>query len=451
MERAEFINLCGDWDYDITDSPRRPQAWDGTIRVPFSPETKASGVERVLEPGKYLWYRRRVVFPPKGERVLLHFGAVDQIAVVWCNGREAGSHYGGYTPFTVELTELIGADRSAELIVAVQDESEHSSLAHGKQRLKRGGHWYTAQSGIWQPVWAECVPPEYIESLRITPLYDEAAVRIEAVPGGVVHFEGKDYPCPAHVPVPDFIPWTPETPHLYRFTVTYRDDEVSSYFAMRKLSVEDQRLCLNNEPYFFSGVLDQGYNPEGLYTYLSDAAMLRDLRLIKAMGFNTVRKHMKVEPARWYYHCDRLGLVVWQDIPCGGGPYHAAVTELPIMGGRTLRDDKYKRFGRGDAVGRSRYLHELRDIVTALYNSPCVALWTLFSNGWGQFDAARTAQYVTDKLDSTRFVDHASGWHDQGVGPVQSEHVYFRGYHPVHPRLERAGHRAQQSSRSRSA
>ena len=438
MERGSFINLCGTWDYAITASARRPKLWDGAITVPFSPETKASGVERFLEPGKYLWYRRQVVFPQEGERVLLHFGAVDQVAVVWCNGREVGSHYGGYAPFSVELTETLGPDRAAEIIVAVQDDSDSSDLGHGKQKIRRGGIWYSPQSGIWQPVWAECVPGEYIERLRITPKYDDSSVLIEAFPGGVVHFQGRDYPCPARVPVPDFIPWSPEAPHLYSFSVTYRDDEVKSYFAMRKFSVENKLLCLNNEPYFHNGVLDQGYNPEGLCTYTSDAAMIRDIELAKAMGFNTIRKHMKTEPARWYYHCDRLGMLVWQDIPSGGGPYEFLLVNRAIIGRRDVRDNQYKRFGRADAVGRMRFLDEIRDIVTALYNCPCIALWTLFNEGWGQFDAVRTTQYVFDRLDHTRLIDHASGWHDQGIGPVRSEHVYFRRYRFKPDRIGRA-------------
>ena len=438
LERGSFFNLCGTWEYAMTDSPRRPKSWDGEITVPFSPETKASGVERFLKPGQYLWYKREVQLPMEGDRVLLHFGAVDQIAVVWCNGREVGSHYGGYAPFTVELTDALKPDRRAELVVAVQDDSDLSPLGHGKQRMSRGGIWYSPQSGIWQPVWAECVPRDYIESLRITPRYDEAVVEIEAKPGGVVHFQGQDYPCPARVPVPNFIAWSPETPHLYRFTVTYRDDEVKSYFAMRKLSAENERLCLNNEPYFMNGVLDQGYNPDGLYTYTSEAAMVRDIELAKAMGFNTIRKHMKTEPARWYYHCDRLGMLVWQDIPCGGGPYNPTVVNIVFASGRRLRDDAYRRFGRSDAVGRKRFLNEIRDIVTSLYNSPCIALWTLFNEAWGQFDAARTSQYVYDLLDSTRIIDHASGWYDQGIGPVRSEHVYFRRYRFRRDRLGRA-------------
>ena len=438
LERSSFIDLCGPWEYAITGSPRRPRSWNGEILVPFSPEARASGVGRTLLPGQYLWYRREVTFPPEGERVLLQFGAVDQIAVVWCNGREVGSHYGGYAPFTADLTDALRGDRHAELIVAVQDDSENSALGHGKQRLKRGGSWYTAQSGIWQPVWAECVPDTYIRSLHITPHFDDSSVEISADPGGVVHFQGKDYPCPARIPVPNFIPWTPETPHLYHFTVTCGADEVKSYFAMRKFSVENARLCLNGAPYFHNGVLDQGYNPEGLYTWPSDEAMLRDITLAKSMGFNTIRKHMKTEPARWYYHCDRLGMLVWQDIPCGGGPYSPLAVGPALLSGRSMRDSSYRRFGREDPVGRQRFLHEIGEIVTTLRNCPCIALWTLFHEGWGQFDAARTAQYVFDLLDDTRTIDHASGWHDQGVGPVRSDHALFRRYRFQSDRLGRA-------------
>ena len=428
MERAEWFNLCGTWDCAFTASPRPPAVWDGgEIEVPFSPEAPASGVGRALQPGEYLWYRRQVDIGPGTGRILLHFGAADQLASVFVNGVEAGSHYGGYTPFTVDITDFLDECGRGELTLAVRDDSDLSSLAHGKQRLERGGMWYTAQSGIWQPVWAERVPSNHIRGLRITPLFDEAAVLIEADPGGVVHFRGQEYPCPARVPVPDFEAWSPEHPKLYDFTVTLGEDEVKSYFAMRKFSVSEGRLCLNNKPYFHNGVLDQGYNPEGLMTYPSDEAMVRDIRLAKAMGFNTLRKHMKIEPLRWYYHCDRLGMLVWQDMPCGGGPYRRAVVTLPLFSGQDMRDDRYALFGRKDAVGRKRFTDELREMIGTLYNCPCIALWTLFNEGWGQFDASAALDLVNG-LDGTRTVSHASGWHDQGVGEVRDLHVYFRKY-----------------------
>ena len=430
MERARWWNLCGPWQYAVTGSDEPPAAWDGTIPVPFSPEAPASGVGRTVRPeDRYLWYRRTVTMP-EGDKVLLHFGAVDQRAVVWCNGWEAGSHTGGYTPFTLDITDTLEEDRKAEILVAVRDDTDQSPLARGKQKTERGGIWYTPQSGIWQPVWAEAVPETYIKKLRITPDFDGAAVTVEAEPAGaVVHFGGRDYPCPARVPVPDFQPWSPEEPRLYDFTVTLGDDTVKSYFAMRKFSVEKGRLCLNGAPYFHNGVLDQGYNPEGLYTWPSDQAMVDDIRLAKDLGFNTIRKHIKVEPLRWYYHCDRLGMLVWQDMPNGGGRrYDPLVIQAPAVGigGRT-KDDRYGRFARGDAAGREQFLRELDEMIDTLYNCPCIALWVPFNEGWGQFDAVRVREHVK-ALDPTRTVDHASGWHDQGGGETESLHVYFRPY-----------------------
>jgi beta-galactosidase/beta-glucuronidase len=359
------------------------------------------------------------------------------MAVVWCNGQEVGAHLGGFTPFTLDITQALDENRRGELLVAVQDDTEKSPLARGKQRLKRGNIWYTPQSGIWQPVWAEAVPETYIESLRITPHFDEATVEIDAVPGGTVQFMGREYTCPARIKMDDFVPWTPEDPHLYGFTVQLGQDRVKSYFAMRKFSVENARLLLNNQVYFHNGVLDQGYNPEGLYTYPSDEAMIRDIQLAKDMGFNTLRKHMKVEPLRWYYHCDRMGMLVWQDMPCGGGAYNPAVVNLPLLSGRSMTDDKYKLFGRGDAVGRKQYYAELKEMVTTLYNCPCIAMWVAFNEGWGQFDAAKALDFIL-ALDDTRTIDHASGWHDQRVGQTQSLHVYFRKYRYIPDKQDRA-------------
>ncbi len=427
MERAQWQNLCGPWDYAITNSDTVPSVWDGSILVPFSPEAPASGVNRTVNPGDRLWYRQRVSFAGEGDRVLLHFGAVDQVADVWCNGTHLGSHRGGYTPFTLEVPDALNQERTGELLVRVRDDTEQSPLARGKQRRKRGGIWYTPQSGIWQPVWAEAVPVEHIRRLRITPHYDKAEIEIESFPGGTIHFQGRDYPSPARIPVPDFIPWSPENPHLYGFTVTLGADRVKSYFAMRKFSVENARLCLNGRPYFHNGVLDQGYNPVGLYTYPSDEAMIWDIQTAKDMGFNTLRKHMKIEPLRWYYHCDRLGMLVWQDMPCGGGKYSPLIVNLPLFSHIHLRDDKYRPFAREDEKGKEDYYAELGAMIQHLYNCPSIALWCPFNEGWGQFDAASVAMFV-EALDDTRLLDHASGWHDQLYGQTKSIHTYFVKY-----------------------
>ena len=437
MARADWMNLNGPWDYAITGSSRQPVKYEGTILVPFSPEAELSGVGRGLKSGEWLWYHRQVQIPEQfsGKGLLLHFGAVDQTATVWVNGRQAGSHVGGYLPFDLDITQLV-EDGVADIVVRVTDDTEKSGLTRGKQRTKRGGIWYTPQSGIWQTVWMEAVPASYVRNLLITPDFDNAVVEIAAETVGdalaYAQFEGQSYLLPARIPVPEFEPWCPENPRLYGFTVTCGEDLVQSYFAMRKFSVEKDekgvpRLFLNNRPYFHNGLLDQGYWPDGLYTAPTDEAMIYDISTAKAMGFNMLRKHIKVEPLRWYYHCDRYGMLVWQDMPCGGGRYDPLVVSLPLLTNLHLRDTAYWLFGRRDSKARAQFKAELGAMVNHLVNCPCIAMWVPFNEGWGQFDAAKMHDFVRS-IDPTRTIDHASGWHDQGVGQVVSRHVYFRKY-----------------------
>ena len=437
LARADWLNLNGPWDYAVTGSTRQPAEYEGTIVVPFSPEAELSGVGRSLKSGESLWYHRQVLIPAQfsGKRLLLHFGAVDQTATVWVNDRQAGSHVGGYLPFTLDITDLI-ENGAADIVVRVTDDTEKSGLTRGKQRTKRGGIWYTPQSGIWQTVWMEAVPESYVKDLLITPDFDSAAVEIAAETVGnelaYAQFNGQSYLLPARIPVPDFEPWCPENPKLYGFTVTCGEDLVQSYFAMRKFSVEKDekgvpRLFLNNRPYFHNGLLDQGYWPDGLYTAPTDEAMIHDISTAKAMGFNMLRKHIKVEPLRWYYHCDRYGMLVWQDMPCGGGKYNPLIVSAPLVTNIHLRDTAYWLFGRSSSQGRAQFKAELGAMVNHLVNCPCIAMWVPFNEGWGQFDAAKMHDFVRS-IDPTRTIDHASGWHDQGVGQVVSRHVYFRKY-----------------------
>ena len=437
LARADWMNLNGPWDYAITAGTRQPAAYEGSILVPFSPEAELSGVGRSLKSGECLWYHRQVLIPAQfgGKRLLLHFGAVDQTATVWVNDRQAGSHVGGYLPFTLDITDLI-ENGAADIVVRVTDDTEKSGLTRGKQRSKRGGIWYTPQSGIWQTVWMEAVPESYVKNLLITPDFDSAAVEIAAETVGnelaYAQFNGQSYLLPARIPVPDFEPWCPENPKLYGFTVTCGEDLVQSYFAMRKFSVEKDekgvpRLFLNNRPYFHNGLLDQGYWPDGLYTAPTDEAMIYDISTAKAMGFNMLRKHIKVEPLRWYYHCDRYGMLVWQDMPCGGGRYDPLIVSAPLVTNIYLRDTAYWLFGRSDSKARAQFKAELGAMVNHLVNCPCIAMWVPFNEGWGQFDAAKMYDFVRS-IDPTRTIDHASGWHDQGVGQVVSRHVYFRKY-----------------------
>lgn len=450
MRRNSYLNLNGRWEYAITDSDESPRHWDGTILVPFSPESTLSGVGRSLQPGQTLWYRREVIVPqgfiPADGRLLLHFGAVDQEAAVYWNGRLLGRHMGGYNAFTLDATDALGPRNS--LVVRVHDDTDASFHSRGKQKTRRGGIWYTPQSGIWQTVWMEAVPRHYIESLRIVPLFDQSAVEVmvrcsqplqceATVDGRTVPFTSGE---PARIPMPDFRAWSPEDPYLYDLSVTLGEDRVESYFGMRKIEVRAdrggvKRLFLNGEPYFQSGLLDQGYWPDGLYTAPSDEALIYDIQTAKAMGFNLLRKHIKVEPMRWYYHCDRLGMLVWQDMPSGGGKYRFSTITLPLVTGIHRRDNHYRAFARASSQGRGEYIDELEEMVGQLFNAPSVVLWVPFNEGWGQFDSTLVMERLR-ALDPTRPVDPASGWHDQGAGELRSLHVYFK---PFRFRRDRRG------------
>lgn len=450
MRRNSYLNLNGRWEYAITDSDESPRRWDGTILVPFSPESALSGVGRSLQPGQTLWYRREVIVPqgfiPADGRLLLHFGAVDQEAAVYWNGRLLGRHMGGYNAFTLDATDALGPRNS--LVVRVHDDTDASFHSRGKQKTRRGGIWYTPQSGIWQTVWMEAVPRHYIESLRIVPLFDQSAVEVmvrcsqplqceATVDGRTVPFTSGE---PARIPMPDFRAWSPEDPYLYDLSVTLGEDRVESYFGMRKMEVRAdrggvKRLFLNGEPCFQSGLLDQGYWPDGLYTAPSDEALIYDIQTAKAMGFNLLRKHIKVEPMRWYYHCDRLGMLVWQDMPSGGGKYRFSTISLPLVTGIHRRDNHYRAFARASSQGRGEYMDELEEMVGQLFNAPSVVLWVPFNEGWGQFDSTLVMERLR-ALDPTRPVDPASGWHDQGAGELRSLHVYFK---PFRFRRDRRG------------
>ena len=458
LVRESYINLNGYWDYAITKKGDRPDTWDGRILVPFSPEAELSGVNRMLLPGEFLWYRRTLLVSElfAGKRLLLHIGACDQRAKVFCNGQYVMAHTGGYTAFTADLTSFLHAGEN-DLTIQVRDDLEASQLSRGKQSSKRGGIWYTPQSGIWQTVWCEWVPENYVKAIRYTPdlitntLYyqvqakDPAGAHValslhgEAVAESTSDEKGFGA---LEIPPDALRLWSPETPALYDVSATLGEDHVTSYAAMRSIGVgEDEdgvpRLLLNGKPYFQNGVLDQGYFPDGLYTAPSDDALVFDIQLMKDMGFNMLRKHIKIEPMRWYYHCDRLGMLVWQDMLNGGGKYHLLTISAPLVTGIHHKDHDYRKFSRTDAIARASYYTELTEMLAQLYSCPCICTWVAFNEGWGQFDAAAAADYIK-KLDPTRIVDHASGWHDQKVGNLQSLHVYFRPYRFRPDKLHRA-------------
>ena len=447
LRRDSYFCLNGRWQYAIRSDGTAPEIFDGEIVVPFSPESLLSGVNRHLMPEDTLWYRRTFTLPAdfRRERVLLHFGAVDQSCRVFVNGELAGEHQGGYLPFTFDITDSLTEGENT-LTVTVTDATSRARHAYGKQSFTPGGIWYTPQSGIWQTVWLESVPENYVEKLTITPLYDERRVRFViragdpegasvAVrkDGAVIAEEQYDADRGAvEVPIGEehLRPWSPDDPFLYGVTVTLKSgDKIESYFAMRKFGVttvnKRKVLSLNDKPIFMSGVLDQGYWSDGLYTPPSDEAMVFDIQAMKDCGFNLLRKHIKVEPLRWYYHCDRLGMIVWQDLVSGGSRLDPFVIQVLPFLGIHLRDDRYHRFGREDEAGRDQFVQDLHDTVELLYNTPSLAVWVPFNEGWGQFDSLQMTQILWE-LDPTRLVDHASGWHDQGGGDFKSRHVYFR-------------------------
>ena len=442
LKRNSFLNLNGPWHFYMGPAEAQPEKLPETILVPFSPESELSGIQRKKQKGDVLCYRRSFVLPEGFHRgrVLLHFGAVDLVATVSVNGRTCGIHRGGYWPFTFDITDMLREKNLLE--VTVTDEgTEVLSDARGKQSDKPGGIWYTAQSGIWQTVWLESVPENHITGLKVTPLFDQEEALIEVETNGpgkcLLYLEGMIYAAASgtsvHVPVENMRPWSPEDPHLYHFSVSFGEDRVESYFGMRKCAIEKDgngvpRLFLNNKPLFHNGLLDQGYWPDGLYTAPAEAAMVCDIQTMKALGFNMLRKHIKIEPLRWYYLCDTMGMLVWQDMVSGGGPYRTSVVTVPVAGVFPHRvDNGYKAFGRQSEESRERYRWELEETVKLLYNCPSIVMWVPFNEGWGQFDALEAVERIR-ALDGTRTIDHASGWHDQGGGDVYSRHVYFRRF-----------------------
>ena len=445
LVRNSYLNLNGEWDYTISKNKSSSEK-EGKILVPFSPESILSGVNRFLKPDEYLIYYKTFSLP-KGfvkNRLLLHFGAVDQEAEVYVNNQLAITHVGGYTPFKVDITDFLDSDLF-DLKVVVKDISDIGYMQTGKQRIKRGGIFYTPQSGIWQTVWLESVGKDYIEDVTIIPDYDKSRVNIMiktnessnhqefktflSHKGKLISSEDTSNNC-FYISIPDFLPWTPETPNLYDLDIIYKDDKISTYFGMRKFERKPDsqgimKFYLNDKPYFLSGVLDQGYYPDGLLTNPTDEALQYDIKSMKDMGFNLLRKHIKIEPLRWYYHCDRIGMIVWQDMINGSERkdifLHGALAMLNIH----INDKRYWLFGRKAKKGREQYLLELNEMILHLKNVTCISTWVPFNEAWGQFDSLNVTKHIKE-LDKTRLIDHASGWSDQGGADFRSEHIYFK-------------------------
>lgn len=452
MTRAEWLNLNGLWEYSISakEANARPAA-EGQILVPFPLESALSGVKKPLGSNQQLWYRRTFQLPASwnGRNVLLHFGAVDWHARVFVNGKAAGEHKGGYTPFSFDITPHLSLSGPQEMVVAVTDPTDSWTQPRGKQTSAPSGIWYTSVSGIWQTVWLEPVPRVSIRRLRTVPDLDRSQVQVTAeVSSGagnhtvtVVALDGSRQVArasgkpgaPLTLRIPNAKLWSPESPHLYDLRVELysggvRSDQVGSYFGMRKISIGPDeygrtRILLNNKPYFQLGPLDQGWWPDGLYTAPADAALRFDIDYIKNIGMNLIRKHVKVEPARWYHHCDKLGVLVWQDMPNGN---------LQTKEPNNLRVEP----GGPDAVrpadSAAQFEAELKEMIEALHPFPSVVAWVPFNEGWGQYDTARISSMVR-QADPSRLVNAVSGWTDRNVGDMRDVHHY------PGPALEPAG------------
>lgn len=440
MERSEWKNLNGLWKYAITPKGESaPTTYQGDILVPFAVESSLSGVGKMINEKEELWYQRTFDIPSnwRGKQILLHFGAVDWKAEVWVNDVKLGEHTGGFTPFYFDITSVLNKGNN-NLVVKVWDPSDRGEQPRGKQIANPHGIWYTPVTGIWQTVWLEPVATEYITNLKTTPNIDNNSVKVEVASNTtsankveVKVFDGKNLVAKGAalngVPVELAMPtntklWSPASPFLYNMEVTlYKDgkviDQVKSYTAMRKYSIRKgengiTRLQLNNKDYFQFGPLDQGWWPDGLYTAPTDEALVYDLKKTKDFGYNMVRKHVKVEPARWYTHCDQLGLIVWQDMP-NGGPSPQWQARNYFNGREVVRS----------AASEANYRKEWKEIIDCLYSYPSIAVWIPFNEAWGQFKTPEIVAW-TKEYDPTRLVNPASGGNHYTCGDILDLHHY---------------------------
>ena len=428
LKRNNYVNLNGDWDFTVSSVSALPTDFDRTIRVPFCPESTLSGIGEHFAEGSYLFYRR-CFSRPEDQRILLHIGAADQELTCYVNGAEVGTHEGGYEAITFDITHALRQEN--QVVLRCRDDLRDQSYPYGKQVMRRGGMWYTPVSGIWQTVWLEAVPDSYVNCIDISVTLTQATVTVEPRLTGTVTCEGISYPLvdgKAVIAPEAPRPWTPEQPVLYPFTVEAGDDRFESYFALRTLEVKTAggypRLCLNGKPYFFHGLLDQGYWPDGLFTPAAPECYAEDIQRVKDLGFNMLRKHIKVEAEEFYYQCDRLGMVVFQDMVNNGDYHFLRDTVLPSF----FSQHKNDKAMHTDPKSRQRFLKGMEATVRQLKNHPCICYWTIFNEAWGQFDSTPVYRRLK-ALDSSRFIDTTSGWYRGSETDVESLHIYFDMWH----------------------
>ena len=430
LKRDSYVNLNGLWEFATT-----PDAYNQQILVPFCPESMLSGIKTHITPGSWLFYRRSFTLPENFQKskVLLHIGAADQTAKIYVNQQLLAAHTGGYEAFAVDITDALREEN--EIVIAVFDDLRDNTLPYGKQTLKRGGMWYTPVSGIWQTVWLESVPAEHIESLDIQVTLESATITVTPALSGKILMDDKEYPLTdgkATITPEKPQLWTPENPYLYEFTVETESDRAESYFALRTIETKEinglPRLCLNGKPYFFHGLLDQGYWSDGIYTPASPACYEEDILKMKELGFNTLRKHIKIEPELFYYACDKLGMVVFQDMVNNSDYSFFRDTALPTFGIQKLSDKNMHR----NENSRKAFLQGMESTVNQLKNHPCILYWTIFNEGWGQFDGS-AAYKKLKSFDDSRIIDTTSGWFRGANTDVDSRHIYFTPWSTLKP------------------
>ncbi len=431
MRRESYVNLNGQWEFSAQD-------FSGKITVPFCPESALSGVERHFGEGETLTYTRNFTLPADFNRgrVLLHIGAADQQIKCYVNEKEVGAHFGGYLPATFDITDALREENTLKILA--RDDLRDLSYPYGKQVRKRGGMWYTPVSGIWQTVWLESVPEQYIENVQVENRgYSVTVTVTPARDGKVVVPDLGEYPLEnGSVTITPADPhlWSPEDPYLYDFSVVTDTDRVESYFAIRSIGMEKvngiPRILLNGKPYFFHGLLDQGYWPDGIYTPATPECYADDILAMKKLGFNTLRKHIKVEPQEFYYQCDRLGMIVFQDMVNNGRYSFFRDTLLPTVGLQKLGDKHLHP----DPKTRGVFLHMAQATVELLKSHPSICYWTIFNEGWGQFRSDLVYELFRS-WDNTRVIDSTSGWFRRKKTDVESFHIYFNFWHrlKMHP------------------
>jgi len=437
LVRDSFYCLNGKWEFCVSSAGKAPTEYTDSIILPFSPESALSGVGKVFPDGSYYHYRRSFVMPEGfvKNRVILNFGAVEQECTVYINGKTAGTHTGGYTSFSLDVTELI-AEGENELVVSAYDKLEGNVMPYGKQSLKRGGMWYTPVSGIWQTVWLESVPEAYVKELSVKTENSSVCITVNTsknAKGSVTVHTGEgdiytvleDGTASFTVNSPRY--WSPEDPYLYYYTVNYGEDTVNSYFGLRDITIEEKdgvpRMYLNGKPYFYNGLLDQGYWSDGLFLPATPKGYAEDINTAKELGYNMLRKHIKIEPEQFYYQCDLLGMAVFQDMVNNGKYSFFFDTALPTVGIKS----KLAFWMHRNKAQQKIFEETMLNTVEQLKNHPCIVLWTVFNEGWGQFKAEEMYLKLR-KADSTRMIDTASGWYKTKSNDTVSLHVYFKKF-----------------------